>query len=146
MRGGWQRVSGVLLWTARQVVSLPKYALLLVLRLYQLVLSPLLTLITAPGYGQTCRFYPSCSDYAVTAVSRFGVLRGGWLALRRLGRCNPWNPGGVDHVPSRGGSTRGSDHLVPLETDEAAVAAAHDGRADTADAGRPAVQCDRHAA
>ncbi|MFV0464175.1 MAG: membrane protein insertion efficiency factor YidD [Nostocoides sp.] len=47
----------------------------------------------------TCRFYPSCSTYAMTALERFGVLRGSWLALRRLGRCNPWNPGGVDHVP-----------------------------------------------
>lgn len=52
---------------------------------------------------QRCRFYPSCSAYGVTAVARFGALRGGWLALRRLGRCHPWNPGGVDHVPLRHG-------------------------------------------
>lgn len=50
---------------------------------------------------QRCRFYPSCSEYGVTAVLRFGVLRGGWLAARRVGRCHPWNPGGVDHVPPR---------------------------------------------
>lgn len=50
---------------------------------------------------QRCRFYPSCSAYGITAVQRFGVVRGGWLALRRLGRCHPWNPGGVDHVPAR---------------------------------------------
>ncbi len=54
---------------------------------------------------QRCRFYPSCSAYGITAVQRFGALRGGWLALRRLGRCHPWNPGGIDHVPSRVGHT-----------------------------------------
>lgn len=48
---------------------------------------------------QRCRFYPSCSAYGITAVRRHGALRGGWLAMRRLGRCHPWNPGGVDHVP-----------------------------------------------
>lgn len=62
-------------------------------RLYQVVISPM----TAPS----CRFYPSCSAYAVTALRRFGPLKGGWLALRRIGRCNPWNAGGVDHVPER---------------------------------------------
>lgn len=51
--------------------------------------------------SQRCRFYPSCSAYGMTAVARFGALRGGWLAVRRLGRCHPWNPGGVDHVPPR---------------------------------------------
>lgn len=48
-----------------------------------------------------CRFYPSCSSYAVTAIRRHGALRGTWLALRRLGRCHPWNLGGVDPVPPR---------------------------------------------
>lgn len=49
---------------------------------------------------QRCRFYPSCASYGITAVQRFGALRGMWLAMRRLGRCHPWNPGGVDHVPA----------------------------------------------
>jgi uncharacterized protein len=61
------------------------------IRAYQLVLSPM--------RPQTCRFYPSCSAYALTAIQRFGVVRGSWLATRRLLRCHPWNPGGVDHVP-----------------------------------------------
>jgi uncharacterized protein len=65
--------------------------LLLLVRGYQLFISPLL--------GPRCRFYPSCSAYAVTALQTHGALGGSWLAVRRLGRCHPWNPGGVDHVP-----------------------------------------------
>ena len=65
--------------------------LLLLVRLYQRFVSPL----TPPS----CRFYPSCSAYAVTSLTRFGPVRGTWLAVRRLGRCHPWNPGGVDPVP-----------------------------------------------
>lgn len=76
--------------TAGQVLAQP---LLWLIRGYQLVISPL----TAPS----CRYYPSCSAYAVTSLRRFGLFRGGWLAARRLGRCHPWAPGGVDHVPDR---------------------------------------------
>lgn len=61
------------------------------IRLYQRVLSPL--------FPPTCRFTPTCSNYAVTALERHGLFRGGWLALRRIGRCHPWNPGGYDPVP-----------------------------------------------
>jgi len=64
------------------------------LRGYQLLVSPML--------GQNCRFYPSCSHYAVEALQLHGTVRGGWLALRRLGRCHPWNEGGVDPVPPDG--------------------------------------------
>lgn len=63
----------------------------LLLRAYQLLISPVL--------GNHCRFYPSCSQYAIEAVDRHGVARGGWLAIRRLGRCHPWHPGGFDPVP-----------------------------------------------
>ena len=72
----------------RAVVASPAIALI---KAYQLVLSPM-----RPA---TCRFYPSCSAYALTALERFGLVRGSWLAARRLLRCHPWNPGGVDHVP-----------------------------------------------
>jgi len=68
-----------------------KKLLLLLLRAYQLGISPLL--------GQNCRFYPSCSEYAAQAIREHGALRGGMLATRRLCKCHPWHPGGVDPVP-----------------------------------------------
>lgn len=55
----------------------------------------------SPFLGGQCRFYPSCSSYAEEAVRRYGALRGGWLAVRRLSRCHPWHEGGVDPVPDR---------------------------------------------
>jgi uncharacterized protein len=58
------------------------------IRVYQWTLSPLL--------GPTCRFYPSCSHYALAVLEHRGFLRGSWLTLRRLARCHPWHPGGVD--------------------------------------------------
>jgi hypothetical protein len=65
--------------------------LILPLRLYQLLVSPLL--------GPRCRFYPSCSQYAVEAIQKHGALRGSWLAARRVVRCHPGHPGGLDPVP-----------------------------------------------
>ncbi|MEE6294861.1 membrane protein insertion efficiency factor YidD [Georgenia wangjunii] len=56
-------------------------------------------LIVSPWFPASCKYYPSCSAYAVTALHRHGPLRGGRLALWRLLRCNPWSEGGVDHVP-----------------------------------------------
>jgi len=61
------------------------------IRVYQWTISPLL--------GRNCRFHPTCSQYAVEAVEGFGALRGSWLALKRLGRCHPWHPGGFDPPP-----------------------------------------------
>lgn len=68
-----------------------KTLMLWVIRGYQLIISPLL--------GPRCRFYPSCSSYAMEAIQRFGAIKGGWLALKRIGRCHPMNPGGPDPVP-----------------------------------------------
>ena len=68
-----------------------RQCLILLLRAYQLLLSPLL--------GNHCRFYPSCSHYAVEAIERHGPWRGSLLAVRRLLRCHPWHPGGIDLVP-----------------------------------------------
>jgi uncharacterized protein len=68
-----------------------KFPLIWFLRGYRLLVSPL--------YGQVCRYHPSCSAYALDAVTRFGALRGSWLAARRIGRCHPWASGGLDPVP-----------------------------------------------
>ncbi|QZN85672.1 membrane protein insertion efficiency factor YidD [Cellulomonas sp. C5510] len=82
----------------RAVVRAPRGLLVLLIRGYQRFLSPL----TPP----TCRFYPSCSAYAVIALERHGVLKGTRLAVWRILRCNPWNPGGVDDVPPAGSHRR----------------------------------------
>jgi uncharacterized protein len=65
--------------------------LIILVRGYQVVLSPLLP--------AACRYYPSCSAYAIEALERHGAMRGSWLAIRRIGRCNPFRPGGFDPVP-----------------------------------------------
>nr|WP_308113921.1 membrane protein insertion efficiency factor YidD [Kineosporia corallincola] len=78
--------------------------------------------LVSPIYGETCRFYPSCSLYALTAVQRHGALRGSWLAARRLLRCHPWNPGGVDHVPPVR-SKAGCEHGVTAPATPSAVPA-----------------------
>jgi uncharacterized protein len=70
-----------------------KYVLLALLKVYQWCISPL--------FGPTCRFYPSCSRYAYEAIATHGAIRGSYLAIRRLLRCHPWNPGGLDPVPPR---------------------------------------------
>lgn len=65
--------------------------LVLLVRFYQRFIGP--------GLPKACRFYPSCSSYAVEALTRHGAARGSWLTVRRLGRCHPFHPGGVDPVP-----------------------------------------------
>jgi uncharacterized protein len=99
-------VRDVVVAVLRRLVRLPAATVVLLLRLWQLVVSPL--------YGPTCRFYPSCSAYALEAVDRHGLVRGGWLAVRRLGRCHPWNPGGVDLVPPKAGATT----MAPARPDD----------------------------
>ena len=68
-----------------------RFLLLLLVRVYRRLVSPMLP--------PACRFYPSCSAYAETALVRHGALKGSWLAARRLARCHPFHPGGIDPVP-----------------------------------------------
>ena len=68
-----------------------RMVLVALVRGYQMILSPLLP--------AACRYYPSCSAYAIEALERHGALRGTWLAMRRIARCNPFRPGGFDPVP-----------------------------------------------
>lgn len=70
--------------------------LVLLVKLYQVTLRPFM--------GGHCRFQPTCSDYAIEALRTHGAVRGGWLTLRRLGRCQPWGGAGWDPVPPRPGA------------------------------------------
>lgn len=77
-------------WMSYPNQAMRKIVLALI-RLYQFLLSPLL--------GQNCRFYPTCSNYTYQAIEKYGVLRGGWLGIKRIARCGPWTKGGYDPVP-----------------------------------------------
>ena len=68
-----------------------KRAILFLIRVYRRDISPL--------FPPCCRFYPTCSTYAMQAVEKYGALKGGWLAVKRILRCNPFNDGGYDPVP-----------------------------------------------
>lgn len=74
------------------VWNLPRLILLALIRVYQAVVSP-----TLPP--DTCRFYPTCSHYGYQAIYKHGAAKGAWLAVKRVIRCNPFNPGGYDPVP-----------------------------------------------
>ncbi|WP_245791869.1 membrane protein insertion efficiency factor YidD [Modicisalibacter ilicicola] len=82
----------------RRALILP---LIAIIRLYQYGISPLL--------GPRCRFWPSCSNYAIEALRLHGPLKGGWLALRRILKCHPWHAGGIDPVPPRCKCDHGTD-------------------------------------
>ena len=68
-----------------------KKILLLIIRGYQLILSPML--------GSNCRYYPTCSCYTHTAIEKYGAIKGSWLGIKRISRCHPWAEGGIDLVP-----------------------------------------------
>lgn len=74
-------------------MSIPARILLGLIAGYQRLISPVL--------GARCRFHPTCSAYAAEAIATHGSLRGSWLAIKRVARCHPWNPGGIDPVPER---------------------------------------------
>lgn len=76
---------------ASAVVLAPRNACVAVLKVYRAVISPL--------YGDVCRYYPSCSHYALQAIQHHGVVRGVWLGTRRIARCHPWAEGGIDDIP-----------------------------------------------
>lgn len=70
-----------------------KKVFLAVIRFYQVIISPL--------KPPACRFYPTCSQYGMEAVQRFGALKGGWLTIKRILKCHPFHPGGLDPVPEK---------------------------------------------
>ncbi|MCQ6265068.1 membrane protein insertion efficiency factor YidD [Fictibacillus sp. WQ 8-8] len=70
-----------------------KRLFILIIRFYQRFISPM----TPP----TCRFYPTCSTYGIEAIQRFGAIKGTWLTLKRILKCHPFHPGGIDPVPER---------------------------------------------
>nr|WP_269330591.1 membrane protein insertion efficiency factor YidD [Kineosporia babensis] len=107
------------------------------LMLYRALISPL--------YGQTCRFYPSCSQYALTAVQRHGAVRGSWLAGRRLLRCHPWNPGGIDHVPPVR-SKSGCEHGVTEQASSPASLVTEPGSSESTPADRRMAPTDQNCA
>ena len=70
-----------------------RFVLKFLVRVYQVALSPLL--------GPNCRYYPTCSQYAIEALETHGTFKGTWLAIKRISRCHPWHEGGFDPVPGR---------------------------------------------
>lgn len=75
----------------QRALRIPRYVAVLLIRFYQRFISPM--------FPPSCRFTPTCSSYALTSVEKYGLIKGGWMALRRIGRCHPWSPGGHDPVP-----------------------------------------------
>lgn len=75
----------------KYILKLPGLTLILLIRIYQYTLSPYI--------GRSCRYTPSCSVYSIEAIEKHGAIKGGWLAAKRIGSCNPWGGSGYDPVP-----------------------------------------------
>ena len=75
----------------RHIANIPAKLLILLIRLYQVTLSP--------WFGKSCRYTPTCSNYGIEAVTKYGFLKGGWLTFKRILSCNPWGGSGYAPVP-----------------------------------------------
>tara|TARA_Y200000002_G_scaffold303268_1_gene258701 strand:+ start:222 stop:443 length:222 start_codon:yes stop_codon:yes gene_type:complete len=73
------------------MLKILNYLLILPIKLYQLLLSPLI--------GPSCRFTPTCSNYAIEAINKYGPIKGFWLSIKRISKCHPWGDSGHDPVP-----------------------------------------------
>ena len=75
----------------KKVAQLPAKFLILLIRIYQVTLSPFI--------GRNCRYTPTCSNYGIEAIKKYGAIKGGWLTIKRILSCNPWGGSGYDPVP-----------------------------------------------
>lgn len=75
----------------KKIIQLPAKFLILLIRIYQVTLSPFI--------GRSCRYTPTCSNYGIEAIQKYGAVKGGWLTLKRILSCNPWGGSGYDPVP-----------------------------------------------
>ena len=75
----------------KRIAQLPANFLILLIRIYQVTLSPFI--------GRNCRYTPTCSNYGIEAIKKYGAIKGGWLTIKRILSCNPWGGSGYDPVP-----------------------------------------------
>ncbi|MBR7176508.1 MAG: membrane protein insertion efficiency factor YidD [Bacteroidales bacterium] len=75
----------------KRLLRLPADLLILLIRIYQITLSPFI--------GRNCRYTPTCSNYGIEAIKKYGAIKGGWLTIKRILSCNPWGGSGYDPVP-----------------------------------------------